>query len=149
MAGGREGGGKGREEETTERHHRSPRVALKASWPHIKLAARTPRDQCKTPTIVTGSPASRSAEADGIFPVSARTGSVERMVNEAGQSEPAWEQLREVEAGEMKRNLYDHNSWQLSRVFYVPDTVANILHVHSLHNLHKVSTISSPLRYIK
>lgn len=83
-----------KEEETTKRQHRSPRVTLRIAQSYIKLAAREDsRDQCRTPAVVIGSPAPGSAKADGIFLASDRTGSGVTMVNQVGHSEPAWEQL--------------------------------------------------------
>lgn len=77
---------------------------------YIKLAARRLRDQCRTPAVVVGSPAPGSAKADGIFLASDRTGSGVTMVNQVGHSEPAWEQLGEAEAGEMRKGLYQQNN---------------------------------------
>ena len=99
-----------REEETTKRQHRSPRVTLGGAQSYIKLAARRLRDQCRTPAVVIGSPTPGSAKADGIFLASDRTGSGVTMVNQVGHSEPAWEQLGEAEAGEMRKGLYQQNN---------------------------------------
>lgn len=52
--------------------------------------------------IVTGSPTPGSAKVDRVFPTSTRIGSMASMVNRAGQNEPAWEQLGEVEVEEMR-----------------------------------------------
>lgn len=58
-------------------------VALGGALSHIKLAARKPRDQCRTSAAITGSLVPGSPEADGIFPASGRIGSVACMVNQA------------------------------------------------------------------